>query len=621
MSFQLFFQQRLKWSLPVVLLTASLTSASCSGKEPQSQKQTGTDLQISRFTTEKGSYRVGESVKASGWVVNNHEFSAEITTLKVMIRNLSDDSRTFFHEQTLLEGADVHPADSLQVGWKEVWTVPAATKKGPYGIYVEYTLSSDTTVRSYQSFFSVVDNDSRTTYEIVSERHDELPVFKLRGGMSAEYTVEKSLASLASGISQSWAVSAPGYGPHPVTSTPAFLEESVRNTVDAYDEVLGPDAAIETVVIGTGIPSAAYLCRTMKAAFLPIHFLAGINTVKEVQSMVDHANATGFKSYAAAGYDPSVAPAVAWIKLLDLPALYLDFIQRHQVKKVVLLGYNGSADGENRARKIVDGRGSYDPGSVYLLHPGGGTSEDVSHLRSKYKDYDEQVLSDFTRITDWESGLTNQQADSFSRTLQSHTAVDETWFISSANDIPLWDLATYVSLAFIRKNETAYKSLGGSLIKGVSINPYLIGHPFFESRMQYIPLLYWQGNPATSTADRLLNTTKRAIESYFPETTFETLSFWINSTNNFGGAQQAQALLAELGRRSYENTVTNQLTADEVWNPADGMDSPCEVRAALLLQSGTAGSLADWEKNLTPLTLEDLKELVVKFPELVIQKK
>lgn len=55
----------------------------------------------------------------------------------------------------------------------------------------------------------------------------------------------------------------------------------------------------------------------------------------------------GFPSYATLGYDASMADVgVAWIKFLELPDVYLQFIENHQVKNVIFLGVGENVQSE-----------------------------------------------------------------------------------------------------------------------------------------------------------------------------------------------------------------------------------------------------------------------------------
>ena len=232
-----------------------------------------------------------------------------------------------------------------------------------------------------------------------------LKVYLLDGGMSAEFVVQKAAEALNLGISHTWHVSGPASGPNPVYATPAFLQKSVQATVEFYDRILGVDTPFDTVIISTGIPSVPYLSATMRAPVLPLHYLVCFDSIEEVQSVLEQASSDGMSAYATAGQDPSVEPGVAWIKLLDLPELYAEFLKRHRVSNVLLVGSTATSGGETMARQLSSGIASeaYSPESIYIMYTGGEPGDSTA-LREKIKDFDQLELKDeFIGISDWES--------------------------------------------------------------------------------------------------------------------------------------------------------------------------------------------------------------------------
>ena len=64
----------------------------------------------------------------------------------------------------------------------------------------------------------------------------------------------------------------------------------LQKTVDLYNAVLGGEnVKVKTVILGTGVPSVPYISTTMHAAYLPVHFLASVNSVAEVEAILDYA--------------------------------------------------------------------------------------------------------------------------------------------------------------------------------------------------------------------------------------------------------------------------------------------------------------------------------------------
>ena len=145
------------------------------------------------------------------------------------------------------------------------WIIPEETRPGAIGVYQK---DPDSEELSYQSFFRIVNDTMLTTYEINKENYNGIDVFTLDGGMSAEYAVQKSLANLTASVSHTWKIGNGG-GPAPVWGTPNFLIRSAEKTVDLYNENLGPNKPVETVIISTGVPVVPYLSAVLDAVVLP----------------------------------------------------------------------------------------------------------------------------------------------------------------------------------------------------------------------------------------------------------------------------------------------------------------------------------------------------------------
>lgn len=567
-------------------------------------------LEIIRVFATDDAVQAGQDLTLNLEIQNPTDSDKALKSVSVRISRLGSN----ITEQELVLAVEqrVKAGDTLKLQ-RVVWNIPSGAATDAYGVFARID-SEDGTNVAYKpyTFFRIPRKDELLVYDIAHRPYGNISMFSLDGGLSAEFAVEKSLESMLAGISHSWYVSKTGYGPNPVVSTSDFLDRAVSQTIHLYDSVLG-GKAIETVVIGSGIPSASYLAHTFDAPFLPLHFLVSVNTIVEVQAIVENAVKNGIPAYATLGYDGSITPAVAWIKLLDLPDVYLDFLNRHSVKNVILLGYAGSADGENMARKVVDENegGRYFPETVYILHPQGGNASDDVMLRQKIKDFDSHRLGTLVKIADWESGIIEEQVSSFTNAIRSRTNTNSIRFVTSKNDIPLWDLATYVSIAFAKKNQQHLKYP----LKEITLNPYLIGHPFFESYSGRIPLLYWQGNPASSTVARMKQTVQKGLDVYFPGYIWSDISVLVNSSNNFGGADAAKQMEQVLLKEGYKCRL-GSINVDEVWNAADGMDSPCERHLLTLIDEGA--DVKEISKKLEPLGLEELQVIAEKFGNIIV---
>lgn len=440
--------------------------------------------------------------------------------------------------------------------------------------------------------------------------HIGLPVYTLRGGLSAEYAVQKSLASLTAGVSHSWETPAPGAGPAPFTARPDFLARSIDATIAAYDAVLGAEEAVDTVVLATGAPSTPYIARTLGAPVLPLHFLTGAESISEVESVLDGAVPA---AYATLGHDFSLSTTqgVAWIKLLELPEAYRDFMIRRGVKRVVVFGASGTGWGESAARKLTDDSEHLGDGSIYLMQFAGPDAD--RNLRQTIDDYDPANLDPITAIPDWESAVSEGQVNGVLRDVSvGAPGVEVHHITTNAGDVPLWQLATHLSLAHYQKNEIS--------VRGVSMNPYLIGHPFFESHQGYVPYLYWQGrDPAEVVGNGISRFLGGALQDHGFDVALDELSYWVNSTNNFGGPGQGQAVALALEQAGYASIVMNDFTADEEWDRSDGRAAPSEVRADILLSNSTPATLAQWNDGLEPLDVAEIEAMSSFFGDLVVR--
>ncbi|TLX75973.1 hypothetical protein E9993_07080 [Labilibacter sediminis] len=591
--------------LSLGIICVLILFSSCSFfKESNDKKE---DLLVADIVLNKGGYHIGE--QCSGYLVLNNTTNKKvyIEDIKITIENISDPSDTLKYtinisdELTLLK----NEKETIQINLFE--QVPNHLKSSAYGIFLYYNCNSNSISNSYSTFFRVVNGDEITVYNIKTDHLNNVPIFKLDGGMSAEYVVEKSAENLTSGISHSWDVNGPGSGPNHVLGTPNYLEKSLNKTVDFYNQTFGDDTEIETVLISSGFPSIPYISNALKAPVLPLHFLVSVNTAKEIQTILKTANDKGIASYATLSHDPSVPYAVSWIKLLELPKIYTDFIKKHKVKNVVILGATGTSGGETKAKELLYDKnivGQYADRSIYIMYPG-TSPDDVETLNTKIvdlKDFKQQ--DDFVQIADWESGINQKQLTNFTKDAK---AVDASIAVSTitAKDLGrLYYLGTYSTLALMHKNKEKFDG-----VKGVIFNPYLIAHPTIEAKEGFVPLLYWQLVGANYTVYNLENDVFKAIKHFYPTTDVNKLKLWLNSTRNFGAVWSATNLKNELTKKGYTNLIENNYDVDEVWDLTDGVESPSEILYNEVLNSYGFDNLGEWSNSLIPLTIKDIEEL------------
>ena len=487
------------------------------------------------------------------------------------------------------------------------WTVPAPAAGKAY----EVSSSIEAAVWQSQTFFRVGAAEALTTFAIARAEHRDHPVFLLRGGLSAEYALEKALANLAGGTAHSWQPGAPGSGPEPVLATPGFLEKSLAATVAAYDRYLGAEARFETVIISTGFPSIPYFSHALGAPVLPIHFLVSVDSVKEIELILDRARDQGLSAYSTLGHDTSLPLAVAWIKLLDLPRIYADFINRRGAKNVVILGSTGTIGGETKARMVLNGSTEpYRPQSIYVLYPG-TSPDDEATLNREIADLAATPLGEFEYISDWESGITRIQMDNFRRSIERETAAGLT-VVSAENLIKLYNLGTYATLALMRKNAGLP---GARTPTGIALNPYLIGYPAYEHWKGYVPYVYWQGNPPASIADMALETVTLGMQRTFPGVDVSGLEVWMNSTRNFGG-YFAPPIAQALSDRGMASIRENDYSLDENWDLGDGVNAPSEVAVRQIVTAQPAARFEAWRRSLVLLEFDEFLDVARWDPDI-----
>lgn len=425
-----------------------------------------------------------------------------------------------------------------------------------------------------------------TTYRLDRHRVDGVDVFALDGGMSAEYAVQEALASLTGGVAHTWEVQEPGLGPNPVVATETFLADSITRTVEAYDS-LGADIAYDTVVMGTGVSSASYVSHVLGAPFLPLHFLASMRTIAQTQRVLDAALGAGMQSYATLAYDESMpTTAVAWIKLLALPQAYRDFLVRHRVRRVVLIGTRGLSPHLAR-RPIRDGlAAAIAPAEVLVTWPDGGSQYDETWLNRTIDDLDETALEpEAFRIVDWESGLSEEAIAGVLTDLRADSV--DVWMLTADDYLAAYDIATYAQAAAIGAPER------------ILLNPYLITHPFAESVSRSLPLLYWQLDAADVTIGRLERSAREATGLDIDAV--RALPVVVNATRNVGGPAHAAALTSALRDHGFTDVTSTDTTVDELFGP-EQTDTPFWRAHATLTQR----SIGD--EPATTLTIEQLRD-------------
>ena len=443
-----------------------------------------------------------------------------------------------------------------------VWEVPLEFTPAAVGVY-----QKEEGQLIYSSYFRVVTPGMLTTYQITKEEYKGMNVFMLDGGMSAEYAVQKSLANLTAGVSHTWFIG-PGGGPKPVWGTPDFLQQSVRHTVDLYNEHLGKSKKLKTVIISTGVPTVPYLSAAMEAPVLPLHFLVSVNSTKEVSSILEYSSQVGVPCYATLGYDASMNDVgVAWIKLLALPDEYRQFIIEHEVENVIIAGIGENVKSESYCRKIsktgVDGQ-EYANGSLYILYTQSGSEYDIHTISRNIVDYNMLSLEKGKDLADWESGVVNRQIDNISKGIREHTPAQVYSLIATHDMMDMYNLGANIAMYFMYKN----RDLTKVSVQGTYLNEYLISQPLYELTQGYIPLLFWQFVPPESTIERIKRDIQKVVDTYEKGVLLEDRTVYVNARIG------KEELVQELKKKGFRFITERKDNVEELWDLSGQGENP-----------------------------------------------
>lgn len=487
----------------------------------------------------------------------------------------------------------------------------SALSVNDYGIFAEYDITVSFIENGKRIDYNFpnrkqfIDNFRRLAtkdllvYDIGKENYFDLPVYLLSGGMSAEYAVQKSLATLAGGISHTWNVRerngvpdlADG-GPISVYPSEHFLDMSVKKTVELYDQEFGSATPFETVVIGTGVANVPYLTSAMKAPFLPLHFLVSSNSVNDVARVVNGATSDGYSVFSTFGYDPSIPGiGVAWIKLRTLPEAYKDFLVSHQVKNVIIVGYfDESIEGENHASRILSAGSQQNEkladGSIYMMMTNG-----AKEYTSRIADYNLHRYDQETLIPDWEGGVADLQVENFSNAISALAQPPKVFTIRSLGSGTMYRWAVNMSLQYFKKLSTQPSTS--------VLNEYLVGFPEWEFKNAQVPFLYWQGLHEDQNALYFDEYTSFLTTQAFPTVDLKTKTLLINNKAD------RQSLITALGKIGYSAVQYPWKKAD-VWL-LDQAEDPPSVRIAKQIVAAGVTKFKDWNRNRPAFSISDLE--------------
>ena len=596
-------------------------------------------------------YRAGESAKINILIKNK---TTATSSVKSLVIEISDFKGSVAHSADILKAPLKLDAKTGIYREATEWQIPADTAAGPY--FIKITMETDDAKKDFSDIYylKVLSPETASNplkvYSIEKKNFKGIDVFLLDGGMSAEFAIEKSLTALSCGISHSWYPEHPGSGPRPVLASPDFLKSSLEKTI-AYYDALGEKRVYDTVIIGTGVASTPYLARVTKAPVLPIHFLAAANSGREIAALLKTANADhSISSYAVLGYDFSMKDmAVAWIKLLDIPDIYLDFMKRHQVKNVLLIGTTGII-GETLARRFVtkdgDENSPISTNDIFLLYTSSSSTGygyrpnmdinvvyksvnykfDMENFNKKLKDMQSLSLEKgFRRIADWESGISKEQIENYTKTLAQKAGVSRCALVTAAEDGDavrhLYDFASCLMFSFYKKNSEPSDSSPKCEIKGIVMNPYLTSHPFCESACGYIPFLFWQGQK-TDFLVKELGRLLKEIGHKPGQKGNAGMKIVVNISKNFNTWNTKPNDLRKILETKFPGIAVEIMdnSVDEAWNESDDKKSSCKKAAETLADIAEKSNLKKWEDSMRALSIDDILNIPKKYPKIIVKE-
>ncbi|RYD93126.1 MAG: hypothetical protein EOP54_19700, partial [Sphingobacteriales bacterium] len=146
-------------------------------------------VKISNIETDRGRYEKGQDVYLTLTLSGKKAGEISLSRLTTYLQNLETGQRV---------PGEVTVAGNIRINTKgytvknmRIWTVPAEIPPGPYAIMLVYEFGVGNRQTAYGTFFRVGDK-ALTCFDIAVDSYQGMKVFKLDGGMSAEYAVEKA---------------------------------------------------------------------------------------------------------------------------------------------------------------------------------------------------------------------------------------------------------------------------------------------------------------------------------------------------------------------------------------------------------------------------------------------
>ena len=546
----------------MILLGLIVLLCSCVVEKTKPHHAFASVVKIADFSQNTCALKVGESLDVNFSILNDTKYPVFIENADVIFYDLTSGASNCIRKNVVnqLTIASGEKSSRLSIG--DLYKVSDESLENHFcKLALRVNYGKNTRNEVPLGNFRILSDNSLVTYKIEKNNYEGLPVYVQTGDMSAGFSVCRSLMGLTNGMGGTYLFTNGG-GPHPVYATPDFLQKSIKYTLDLYNNEVGPNTKIPTVVLGTGTTPVNYLIQSTQAAFLPIHFLVSCNSTKEIRDILSYSSQEGIPAFSTLGYDGSMpGVGVAWIKMLSLPDEYIKFIKDHQVENVIIFGMDEDVVAETHARKVIrypsESDTGYEDGTLYILYTNYGSVDDIAAIKNRILDYDELQLGKDHNICDWESGIIQEQIDNMAKSIKENST-SKVYLMNSPSDINLsmYNLASALHLMWMVKNNIHPV--------GFILNEYLTCYPEYELAKGWVPLIYWQFNSPSSTVERLnfLNNSISKLFPTIPDSYGDKLGY-LNSNYN---KDQLYSEMLKLGFRS--NNLKIRQTSDH-WNPND----------------------------------------------------
>ena len=303
---------------------------------------------------------------------------------------------------------------------------------------------------------------------------------EVHGGLSAEIIFGRSISHKRNIIYRGWVNKSP-------SGSPNFIKDSVEYIVSELKKLVNVTA--KYAIIGSGLDCVSYMCDLMDYIYLPIQFLVEAHNIDGLKLMLENADKSGIKCYASI-INSKIYPTsvVAYIKLLEIPKIYIDYLEQVRINRVLCIGiYNRLGLNTCKIRQYTDSdspRQFIQSKNIYLYYPNenyGGRHIDDTVYSDKIENINMSHIKDTASyMCDWEYGV-----DNIGEFLIPFNG--KGYVIYSDNITKMNILAYHITYQFMHNNDITPC--------GFVLNTSLIGNPFYEAIHGYYTYIYKSSNP------------------------------------------------------------------------------------------------------------------------------